>query len=116
MVILTMALLQQHDAGRDLVIERGRGIVLEGIRNWGRNRALKPTGLSVLSVCLWRWCIVAKRLDGQDETWHGGRPRPCYIVLDGDPAPPEGAQPANFRPMSVVAKWLDGSICHLVGR
>jgi len=52
MVILTMALLQQHDAGRDLVIERGRGIVLEGIRNWGRNRALKPTGLSVLSVCL----------------------------------------------------------------
>ena len=29
-----------------------------------------------LSVCLWRWCIVAKRLDGQDETWHAGRPRP----------------------------------------
>jgi len=24
----------------------------------------------------------------QDETWHAGRPRPWYIVLDGDPAPP----------------------------
>jgi len=38
------------------------------------------------------------------------------IVLDGDPAPPKGAQPPNFRPMSVVAKRLDGSRCHLVWR
>jgi len=48
-----------------------------------------------------------------------------HIVLDGDPAPPpkgawtqvplpKGAQPPNFRPMSVVAKWLDGLRCHLV--
>jgi len=40
-----------------------------------------------------------------------------HIVLDGDPAPPakKGANPPpNFQPMSVVAKWLDGSICHLV--
>jgi len=29
---------------------------------------------------------------------------PGHIVLDGDPAPPKGAQPPNFRPMSVVAK------------
>jgi len=45
---------------------------------------------------------------------------PGHIVLDGDPAPlPKGAQPRtapNFRPMSVVAKWLDGSRCHLVHR
>jgi len=44
---------------------------------------------------------------------------PGDIVLDGDPALPlpKGAQPPpNFRPMSVVAKWLDGSRCHLVGR
>jgi len=43
---------------------------------------------------------------------------PGNIVLDGDPAPPppkEGAAP-NFRPMYVVAKWLDGSRCHLAGR
>jgi len=34
---------------------------------------------------------------------------PGQTVLDVDPAP-------NFRPMSVVAKRLDGSRCHLVGR
>ena len=45
---------------------------------------------------------------------------PGHIVLDRDPAPPpqkKGAVNApNFRPISVVAKWLDGSRCHLVGR
>jgi len=77
---------------------------------------------------------------------------PGHIVLDGDPAPPNGAQPpilgpcplwpngwmgidttlyggrpqprrlcarlgprpSNFRPMSIVAKRLDGSRCSLV--
>jgi len=29
---------------------------------------------------------------------------------------PKGAQPPNLRPMSVVAKQLDGSRCHLLGR
>jgi len=43
---------------------------------------------------------------------------PGDFVLDGDPALPQkkGAQPPNFRPMSIVAKRLDGSRCHLVGR
>jgi len=43
---------------------------------------------------------------------------PSDIVLDGDPAPPpqKEAEPTNFRPISVVAKWLDGSRCHLVGK
>jgi len=43
---------------------------------------------------------------------------PSDIVLDGDPVPPprKGRRATNFRPMSVVAKWLDGSRCHLVGR
>ena len=43
---------------------------------------------------------------------------PSDIVLDGDPVPPpqKGAKPSSFRPISVVAKWLDGSRCHLVGR
>jgi len=42
---------------------------------------------------------------------------PGHSVLDGDPAPPtqKGHSP-KFRPMSVVAKWLDGSRCHLVRR
>jgi len=56
----------------------------------------------------------------QDETWHDGRLVGLgvgHIVLDGDPAlPPQRCTAPNFRPMSVVAKWLDGSRCHLVGR
>jgi len=42
---------------------------------------------------------------------------PGNIVLDGDPAPPpqRGTAP-NFRPISVVATWLDGSTCYLVGK
>jgi len=45
-----------------------------------------------------------------------------HIVLDGDPAPPpearlkKGVEPPNFRPMSIVAKRLHGSRCHLVWR
>ena len=40
-----------------------------------------------------------------------------HIVLDGDPAPPPQRVTApNFRPMSVVAKRLGGSRCHLVLR
>jgi len=44
---------------------------------------------------------------------------PSNIVLDGDPAPlPKkgGKATLNFWAMSVVAKRLDGSTCHLVGR
>jgi len=42
---------------------------------------------------------------------------PGNSVLDGDPAPPpQGTAPANFRPMPVVTKRLDGSRCHLVSK
>jgi len=44
---------------------------------------------------------------------------PDDIVLDEDRAlpPKNGAQQLpTFRPMSIVAKRLDGSRCHLVGR
>jgi len=42
---------------------------------------------------------------------------PGHIVLDGDPAPPpKVAQAPSFWPISVVAKWLHGSRCHLAGR
>jgi len=43
---------------------------------------------------------------------------PGDFVLDGDPAPPpqKGAELPNFRPMSIVAKRLDGSRCQLVRR
>jgi len=37
-------------------------------------------------------------------------------MLDGDPAPlpKKGAEAANFPSISIVAKWLDSSRCHLV--
>jgi len=44
---------------------------------------------------------------------------PGHIMLDGDPAPlkkRERTALPNFRPISIVAKWLDGSRCHLVWR
>jgi len=44
---------------------------------------------------------------------------PGDIVLHGEPAPPapkRGTAPPNFWPMSVVAKRLEGSRCHLVQR
>jgi len=42
---------------------------------------------------------------------------PGDIVLDGDPAPPPQRGTAlNFRPMSVMTKWLVASSCHLVRR
>ena len=42
---------------------------------------------------------------------------PDDFVLGGDPAPPQkGGGAPNFRPISVVAKWLDGLRCHLVWR
>ena len=55
----------------------------------------------------------------QDKTWHGGRPRPWPHCVRWGPALPKkgGTQPPpNFRPMSDVAKWLDGSRCHTVAR
>jgi len=39
-----------------------------------------------------------------------------HIVLHGKPGSPPAKEPSNFRSISVVAKWLDGSRCHLVGR
>ena len=44
---------------------------------------------------------------------------PGDFVFDGDSAPPEKKAhppPPNFWPMSIVAKRLDGSRCHLVLR
>ena len=54
----------------------------------------------------------------QDETWLAGRPRPrphCVRVGPSSPSP-KGTQPPNFWPISVAAKWLHGSRCHLVWR
>ena len=48
------------------------------------------------------------------EVGHG----PGDFVFNGDPAPPrkKGKAPLHFWLVSIVAKWLDGSRCHLVRR
>ena len=53
----------------------------------------------------------------QDATWYGGRPRPRQLCVRWGPiSPPLMGTAPNFRPMSVVAKLLDGLRCHLVWR
>jgi len=46
----------------------------------------------------------------QDASWHGGGLGPSHIALDGAhlPLPQKGGTTPNFRPMSIVAKRLDG--------
>jgi len=80
-------------------------------------RPILPGPLSVLSVCLSVTLVYCDQTVGwikmklNTEISLG----PGHIVLDWDPAPsPKGVPPANFRPMSVVAKGLDGSRYHLV--
>ena len=67
-----------------------------------------PVSLSVCPLC----DVIVLWPNGwmdQNETWHGGRPRPWpHCVRWGPSSLP--------RPMSVVAKGLDGSRCHLVWR
>jgi len=40
--------------------------------------------------------IVAKRLDGQDGTWHGDRPQPRGLCVRWGPSP------LNFRPVFII--------------
>jgi len=62
---------------------------------------------------------VCGQMDGRIKMSRGKKVGldPGDIVLDGNSAPPpgKGGRAPNFRPMSVVAKRLDGSRCHLVG-
>jgi len=62
--------------------------------------------------------IRAKRLDASTMPLSTGVGLdPGHIVLNGDPPPPKkGTVDPNFLPMSVMAKRLDGSRCHLVER
>jgi len=56
----------------------------------------------------------------QDGTRHGGRPQPSQLCVRRGPSalyPKRGWSPLpNFRPMSISAKRLHGSRCHLVRR
>ena len=58
--------------------------------------------------------IVAKRLDDEDSTWYGSKPRSAAqatFVLDGDPAPSLSPRNRTFRPMSIVATVAQLSYC-----
>jgi len=68
--------------------------------------------LSVLSVCLWRWCTVLWRngwMD-QDATWYEGRPRPRRHCLRWGPSPPKRQSTAPHFPAHVycgqTAGWI----------
>ena len=54
MAIPALAMLQQHDARRDILIEpvarRRAAIEARGIRNWGRNRAVKTHRLVCVTL------------------------------------------------------------------
>jgi len=54
----------------------------------------------------------------QDTTWYGGWPQPRQHCVRWGPSSSfrKGAQPPNFRPISVVAKCLDRLRWHLVWR
>ena len=54
----------------------------------------------------------------QDATWHGCRSRLRLHCATWGPSspPPKGGRAPNFLPISIVAKWLDASRCHLVWR
>ena len=76
-----------------------------------------PVCLSCLSVTLVYCGQTVGRIKMKlGETWHAGRPRPRpHCAMWGPSSPQRGTAP-NFRPMSVVAKRLDGLRCHWVGR
>ena len=52
----------------------------------------------------------------QDATWRGGRPQFWGLCFRWRPSPlpKKGAEPPIFGPMSIAAKRLHGSRCHLV--
>jgi len=54
----------------------------------------------------------------QDATCYRATPRPRPHCVRWGPSPPPQKKETvpNFRPISVVAKWLDGSSCHFVRR
>ena len=56
----------------------------------------------------------------QNATWYRGRPwpRPHYLRwgLKNSSLPPKKSTTSNFWPISVVAKLLNGSRCHLLRR
>jgi len=76
-----------------------------------KRRALPPS--PIFSPCL----LLPNGWMDEARTWHGGRPQPRRLCVrcGSSPSPKRGRSPLpNFRPISIVAKLLDASKCHLV--
>jgi len=106
-----------HGADADWVYTSFWATVCKTVRPMLSVRCLSV--LSCLSVCLSVCDVRALWPNGwtdQGETWHADRPRSWpHCVRWGLTYPsPKGAQSPIFRPISVSAKWLHGSRCHLV--
>ena len=73
-----------------------------------------------LPVCLSGTLVYCGQTVGnQEATWYGGRPRPCHIVLDGDPPSPrqKRAQPPIFGPCLLRPNgWMDQDATWYGGR
>jgi len=84
---------------------------------WGRSsHPKKGAEPPIVGPCL----LWPNRWMNQDATWYGGRPQPrrlCVRWGPSSPSPKRGRKPlSNLRPMSIVAKRLDGSRWHLAWR
>ena len=78
----------------------------------------RPFRLLICPVPSCLWCYVGVLWPNswmdQGAIWYGSRPWPMPHCVRWEPK--RGTAPPNFWPMSVVAKQLDGSRCHLVRR
>ena len=83
------------------------------VRRGPRSPFLKSGGApKIFGPCL----LLPKGCMDEAGTWHGGRPQPRRLCVRWGPSPlpKKGAEPPNFRLMSIAAKRLHGSTCHLV--
>ena len=88
---------------------------------WGPSSPIKMAQSQIFGPCLsWPngWMDRPNGWMDQYATWCGTEVGlvPGHTVLDGDPPHKWAQAPSNLRPMSVVAKRMDGSRCHLVWR
>jgi len=93
---------------RTLVPRRTRTVGLLGARDLAASSVVISNSYPRLLSEL-RLCMTAVTFAGRPPPW------PHCVRWGSSPPPPEGHNP-NFRPIPVVAKWLDGSRYHLVGR
>ena len=79
-------------------------------------RPMLSVRCSVCPVCNVR-ALWPNSWTDQDETWQACKSRPWpHCVRWGPSSPPLKEHSPNFRHISVAAKWLHGSRCHLVWR